>query len=692
MQNNLKTIFFICFAFFSSLKCLAQFQLYVSPHGTGTNCSQDKPCSILDAKQLVRDSIKMGFDGDIEVILMKGDYWISETLLFNEHDNSASGSVVWRAMDGHERKVFFNGGKLIPNNQWELFDAARNIWRTKVSSHSFRHVWIHNNSGKSAECRIARYPNKGERFQALGYHKPNDLRYLKFSRDLNYAFVKTAKEVFVQHKWQSHILPVKKLDTLEQAYLIIYDSPAAELFLNLETNVQRDTQSTFYFQNSLQFIDLANEWCISGEYLYFKPDGDEPVNIVIPALNTILHVANVQNLTFQGIVFQYTKWISPSNNGFISTWGGGFFKTKISNKGTVIPSSVNIISSKNVKFTNNVFRRMGKGALNLANGNEGTIIHGNLFYDIAATGISVFDKIENYQNFEIDKNTRITSNYFLRCGNTYTSSSAINVTYSEDILIAMNEITQMPYNGIRLGIGFCNPDNPNKNNTVKNNYIHEVMLRHTDGGGIYTQGIQAGSHISGNLIENLYRSNYAENCNEAPGGGNGGIYLDVFSGGAINAKEENQKLIIKDNFINYDSSYCEIWSCKKMCQERNILYQNNHLPFAIKQHGARHYDIAYENNYHKNSNSTQLQTKLAKSLCYNYNRKYLKKNIIANTSTGTLETVGGIARNVPIQFVLLTEQRDIQPTFKINSVSWQKEFEDFQSNYQTPGPGDIILE
>ena len=105
----------------------------------------------------------------------------------------------------------------------------------------------------------------------------------------------------------------------------------------------------------------------------------------------------------------------------------------------------------------------------------------------------------------------IKNNYFTRVADTEYSAIPIFAFACENLNIEHNEISELPYTGISLGLNWGFYGKCGKFN-VKNNYIHDTNKYNYDGGAIYTLGNHIGSTIEENYI---YNTN-----------GGVGIYLD----------------------------------------------------------------------------------------------------------------------------------------------------------------------
>lgn len=72
--------------------------------------------------------------------------------------------------------------------------------------------------------------------------------------------------------------------------------------------------------------------------------------------------------------------------------------------------------------------------------------------------------------------------------------------------IANNEVREMPYTGVSLGWRWDPKPTPCRANAVERNHIHHVMQLLSDGGGIYTLGLQPGSFLRENWIHDIPRN------------------------------------------------------------------------------------------------------------------------------------------------------------------------------------------
>lgn len=286
----------------------------------------------------------------------------------------------------------------------------------------------------------------------------------------------------------------------------------------------------YYLENALSFLDSPGEWYRdqnSTTVYFISPDGNLPVEVTVPALQTLVHIGGTlslpaQFLKFRYLTFEYSSWLTPSSRGFAEIQA----PLLRVNNGTAIdyvPGGVEIagVGTNNVVFERDTFRHMGASALVFQTGVNDSAAIGNKIYDISAEGLC-FDNNADPGNFQGAGAYRIvaTNNSISNVGVEYDGSTGIYGAFLNSAIIQHNEIFNLPYTGISVGLGWTNQNSPLGNNNISFNRVHDVMLSHDDGGGIYTISKQPNGMITQNYIYNVNRGPLAEDSPIA------GIYLD----------------------------------------------------------------------------------------------------------------------------------------------------------------------
>jgi hypothetical protein len=319
-----------------------------------------------------------------------------------------------------------------------------------------------------------------------------------------------------------------------------------------------------YAENALELLDQPGEWYLyrPAHTLYYIPcEGEDmtAAEVLGPAIETLIVLNGslekpVRNICFECIIFSHGGWLRPSKQGHAELQAnfcldpdpGKLLKrtvrpgeetiTNVHNECCKSPANIVLHSAHAVNFAHCTFTKLGGAGIDLEHGSCDNVISGCHFHDISGSAIQVGDVLteDHHPHNErlIVKNNHIVNNYIHDVGVEYEGSVGIFVGYTEDTVIAHNEICNLPYTGASVGWGWGEEDagggayeqpffyhspTPARNNRIEYNHIHHVMLRRGDGGGIYTVSHQPGTIIKGNHLHDN---------KEFPGG----IYLDEGSG------------------------------------------------------------------------------------------------------------------------------------------------------------------
>ena len=102
-------------------------QYYVSPNGTGTQCTSAAPCSITQAQTVVRGAAG-SMQGDIIVELADGVYTLSAPLVFTNADSGTNSHTInWQAAAGAQPVL--SGAQKITG--WTISDSSKKSTRLR---------------------------------------------------------------------------------------------------------------------------------------------------------------------------------------------------------------------------------------------------------------------------------------------------------------------------------------------------------------------------------------------------------------------------------------------------------------------------------------------------------------------------------------------------------------------------------
>lgn len=174
---------------------------------------------------------------------------------------------------------------------------------------------------------------------------------------------------------------------------------------------------------------------------------------------------NVNNLVFDGLIFEHATWNFPSNfstilnsnNGFCIEQADWYIDVQLSTDinavpmARLVPSPISFKNSSYVIFKDNTFKHIGSIGLRFSEGCNNNKICNNYFKDISASGICIGN---DSQNPSLSNNNLITNNLIENIANEYMGSIGIFIMAKKSTTIANNEIKNFPYSGISLGWGW----------------------------------------------------------------------------------------------------------------------------------------------------------------------------------------------------------------------------------------------
>jgi len=332
----------------------------------------------------------------------------------------------------------------------------------------------------------------------------------------------------------------------------------------------------------LEYLVAIGGACPSGSTsggLCVQPSTSDPTQAVAyaPPAGGDPYTQPAHDLVFSGLTFSYTSWLEPNTDGFADQQTGGFLVGPISNypgggKTPVfesarphwrqMPAAVQVSDAYNISFVGDSFVDLGQVGLGIGNdsyghasgvgyGANGINVIGCAFSQIAGGGIVIGgsqawshhpcgDKVCGASDAGarlINQNMTIQDNVIHDIGIDYRDFAGLMFTYTANVVVAHNEVYNLPYSGIASGLGWGTNDaggnndyktraqgdlylyqptyasaTTAKNNTITANYIHQAMLQMNDGGCHYNLSANPGTIVSNNY------------CN-ASGSGTSGLFI-----------------------------------------------------------------------------------------------------------------------------------------------------------------------
>lgn len=542
-------------------------EVYVAPDGNDTaNGSNLCPLrSLSAAKKKVRE-LKRTESEDITVYFSRGEYRFHHTIKFDQRDSGQKGQkILYKAQPGEQ--VVFLASETVKN--WKKDSTRSNVYYANVEEGLiFRQLYL------GGELLIrSRHPNRSKKYKFGPQYEVtgNSAQQFYVSKRFSYWFTRLKKptetEFVVSSHWYQQRFLLGNVEE-KKNYLAISPLFKEDKMTKKEYFYEG---SYFFLENAIEFLDSDKEWYHDREnnLLYVYLDNAKYAvdkEFTIPKVNTLISLEGtpeepIRNIEFQDIIFEGSNWDRPSRKGLNITQ---FVQPKGESRGWNNQNRpigmLRAKHTKNLAFRNNTFRNAGAHGIEFFQNCDHADIEGNKFYQIAANGIEIDSlSMKNPIDSEKSSGVAIWNNTFERIACDYTNGGAIFAHNVDGLIIEHNVIKNMPYSGIQLGnqpggLHFIGCEH----NRIRYNLIHDVLLLHSDGGGIYTLGgVHKNTVIAENYIHSLKKSEYGGKPRISY------IYLDNYSSKIVVEKNVLQGGIAEErnraegNIFRENTSYSQ---------------------------------------------------------------------------------------------------------------------------------------
>ena len=511
---------------------------YVSPNGNDNNPGiENAPFATLDRARLAVRELKKTKQGDITVALKGGKYILRNTLVFSREDSGEDGQkITYKAVEGEEPVLTSEA----PVKGWTKVEKLSNafpqqargkIWTAPLPEGAGRIKYMFN-----GDKVLPRSMTKGftppVKYNSWSGARPEDRQYMKVPDGIisDWTDVKDMELVIMPVcDWTVYNMPLDSYDSQARTVKTVSESP--KYALGAQAKRTWAGVPSAWFANCPEGMRERGNWYVNTrEKKVYLVSDQKPEDISVPTLLEFVRVEGaspsdseadvlVENIHFKGLVFTRGKRMTMGER-------------------SVAGALLTLVNAKNCSVEQCRFENSGANAISLNQAAQQNRIEGNNIKRLGGSGISISSR--NGQN-NLSFGNQVIGNQVHHNGESAWGAPGISLSGSSENLVAHNLIHHNPYNGIRLsgrsrdnvieyneihhavevlGDGNALYIVTDQKNTVRYNYIHDMLHSHSSG-AMRTDGVGTSKNISfqGNILHRVI---------------NGGIQLKGFGHQAIN--------------------------------------------------------------------------------------------------------------------------------------------------------------
>jgi len=406
-------------------------------------------------------------------------------------------------------------------------------WRTTIEAVRNGEWWFEQLFVGGRRATRGRHPNTGHaRVVAAG---PDNRTSFSFDPDeLPPALIDARSEVVLLHDWSTSRVRIGSVndETITVANPIGCKAPHYAI-----TNFEPHPR--FFIEGSPKLVDAPGEWALdraSGQLTYMPLPGEsiDALEFIAPLAPALLHAtgtraAPLRNLHLKGVRFEHAAWPIPSY-GYAEGQAAFYEKRDVEGSGgtrDTIPAAIELTWCDGCTIEDCVIASVGGSGLWVGEGCSDCLVVETVVRDVGGNGILVGEAagrtVEGRPWWQSAPEQAASANTIRRCrvetcGRRFFGAVGIWIGLAQQTTIERCEIRDLPYTGISIGWRWDETPTPCRGHVITGNHIHGVMRTLSDGGGIYTLGLQPGTILRGNAIHDIRR-----NAGRAP---SNGIFFD----------------------------------------------------------------------------------------------------------------------------------------------------------------------
>ncbi len=516
----------ICLLLAWPVSALATVDYYVAVNGHDANpgTSQQPFATITRARDAVRTLVARGLTQDVHVYIRGGIYRITEPITFGVQDSGTAAFGVHYEAEPGEHPVI-SGGKVIsgfsqnPNGSWSTVipEAAGGAW-------NFRELFVNGHRRTRA-----RHPNVGNE-NRIASAAPNQRTTFQFNEaDIPATTNLAGAELVFFHDWSISRVTISGVNHATNTLTTVNNiGPSGPIY----AITYFEPNPRYYVENHAALLDEPGEWHLNtsnGTLTYWPMPGETiaTVEAIAPLSEQLIIVRGnfapsgapgvfVRNLHFDGLHLEHSAWPLPF--GGFAEYQAGFYEPRDGSGYYDLPAAMVLEQADGCSFKNGSVSHVGGWGIMTGRITQNCEIIGNLVTDVAGTGVIVgedqYRNVRNSNNIPLGQwysfapqeaahHNVVQNNVVEHTGQVYFGCAGIWVGITRNNDISRNLVRYVSWSGVSIGGFFDAEPTPCKENNISFNHIHNVVEIMSDGGGIYTLGLQTGTVIRGNIIHEV---------------------------------------------------------------------------------------------------------------------------------------------------------------------------------------------
>jgi hypothetical protein len=484
--------------------------------------------TIPEALEILREIRADGTATPAQIILHDEKYEIRSPVIVDPP--LAGNGLTFLPFDDNSHPVI-SGGRVIDN----VHEHTDGTWRVTIDEVRNGNWWFEEVFAETDPRIRARHPNDG--FARVVDAGPDNRTNFTFDpAELPLESLDANSEVVFFHDWSTSRIQIASIEsethTLRFANRIGCKAPHYAI-----THFERHPR--FYIEGSPLLVDRPGEWALhreTGEFVYFPlPDEQiDNIRLIAPVAPSLFHVQGtidtpVTNVVFRGVSFAHVNWPIP-DYGY-AEGQAAFFEQRDNpaSDGTrdAIPAAIEFTNARDCRVVECEVSAVGGSGIWIGQECRDCEIVDSVVRNAGANGIMIGEaagrSVEGgpwWQNApeQVASGNTVEHTLVEKCGRRFFGSVGVWIGLAEQTSVSKCEIRDLPYTGVSVGWRWDPTPTPCKANVIKDNHIHHIMQTLSDGGGIYTLGLQPGTVLRRNAIHHVLR-----NAGRAP---SNGMFLD----------------------------------------------------------------------------------------------------------------------------------------------------------------------